>query len=297
MKRYKKDEISFHLMILPGIVLLILFSIVPMFGVVMAFQNFMPARGIMNSPWVGLANFRYLFVLNESIQSIVNTVIIAVSKIIAGLVFPLIFALALNTVRTKLLKRLSQTTVYLPFFLSWVILATVFTNILDLKGPINHLIEALGGERIYFLINNAWFRPILIITDTWKNLGYNTVIFIAAIVSIDPTLYEAAEVDGASKFKQLLHITLPGIKTTIILLATLSLGNVLNAGFDQVFNLYNPLVYQTGDIIDTFIYRIGLVQAQFGLATAVGLLRSAVGMILIIISYRLASRFANYRIF
>jgi len=284
-------------MILPGIVLLILFSIVPMFGVVMAFQNFMPARGIMNSPWVGLANFRYLFVLNESIQSIVNTVIIAVSKIIAGLVFPLIFALALNTVRTKLLKRLSQTTVYLPFFLSWVILATVFTNILDLKGPINHLIEALGGERIYFLINNAWFRPILIITDTWKNLGYNTVIFIAAIVSIDPTLYEAAEVDGASKFKQLLHITLPGIKTTIILLATLSLGNVLNAGFDQVFNLYNPLVYPTGDIIDTFIYRIGLVQAQFGLATAVGLLRSAVGMILIIISYRLASRFANYRIF
>jgi len=297
MKRFKKDEISFHIMIFPGIVLLVLFSIIPMFGIVMAFQNFIPARGITGSAWVGLANFRYLFELNESVQSIINTVIIAVSKIIAGLICPLIFALALNTVRTKFLKRASQTIVYLPFFLSWVILATVLTNILDLRGPVNHLIDALGGERIYFLISNTWFRPILIITDTWKNLGYNTVIYIAAIVSIDPTLYEAAEVDGASKFQQLLHITMPGMQSTIILLATLSLGSVLNAGFDQVFNLYNPLVYQTGDIIDTYVFRIGLVQAQFGLATAVGLLRSAVGMVLILISYKLASRFANYRIF
>ena len=297
MKRYFKDEVSFNLMLLPGIALLIMFSIIPMFGIVMAFQYFIPAKGILGSKWVGLENFRYLLVLTESMQALKNTLIIAVAKIFAGLFFPLLFALALNAVRTRYLKRLSQTIVYLPFFLSWVILATTFQNLLDLKGPINRLIAAMGGESIYFLISNTWFQPILVITDTWKGLGYNAVIYIAAIVSIDPTLYESAEIDGASKFQQTRYITLPGMMSTIVLLSTLSLGNVLNAGFDQVFNMYNPLVYQTGDIIDTYVYRIGLVQAQFGLATAVGLFKSVVSMILILASYKLAARYANYRIF
>jgi len=284
-------------MLAPGMVLLILFSIVPMFGIVMAFQNYIPTKGIWNSKWVGLDNILYLFQLTESVQAVRNTLIIAVAKIIAGLFFPLLFALALNAVRTRWVKKASQTIVYLPFFLSWVILSSTLQNMLDLHGPINQMLADLGGEKIQFLISNSWFRPILIITDTWKNLGYNTVIYLAAIVAIDPSLYEAAEIDGASKYKQLLYVTLPGIMSTIVLLATLSLGNVLNAGFDQVFNMYNPLVYSTSDIIDTYIYRVGLVQAQFGLATAVGLFKSAVSMVLILISYMLAEKFANYRIF
>jgi len=284
-------------MLLPGMILLIAFSIIPMFGIVMAFQRFIPARGILGSAWVGLDNFRFLFDIPEGIQAIRNTLIIAIGKIVFGLFFSLVFALALNTVRTKFFKKASQTIVFLPFFISWAVLGYIYINVLDLRGPINNLIYMLGGERIFFMISNTWFRTILITTDVLRGLGYNTVIFIAAIVSVDPTSYEAAAIDGASKFQQLIHITLPGIKSTIILLSTLSLGNVLNAGFEQVFIMYNPLVYETGDIIDTYVYRIGLVQAQFGLATAMGLFRSAVGFVLIIISYKLASRFAGYRIF
>jgi len=297
VNRNSKDEISFHIMLAPGMILLIMFSIMPMFGIVMAFQNYIPTRGILNSKWVGLDNILYLFQLTESVQAIKNTVIIAIAKILASLFFPLLFALSLNAVRTQKIKKASQTIVYLPFFLSWVILASTLQNILDLHGPINQALANLGADKVQFLVSNKWFRPILIITDTWKNLGYNTVIYLAAIVGIDPSLYEAAEIDGAQKYQQLLHVTLPGIMSTIILLATLSLSNVLNAGFDQVFNMYNPLVYSTGDIIDTYIYRIGLVQAQFGLATAVGLFKSAVSMVLILISYKLAEKFANYRIF
>ena len=297
MKKNRGNEITFNLMLAPGMILLILFSIVPMFGIVMAFQNYMPARGILGSKWVGMANILYLFQLPESIQAVRNTLVIATAKIITSLFFPLLFALSLHAVRTRWLKKISQTIVYLPFFLSWVILASTLQNILDLHGPINQFISRLGIEKIQFLISKTWFRPILVITDTWKNLGYNTVIYLAAIVSIDPSLYEAAEMDGASKFKQLVYITMPGIMSTIVLLSTLSLGNVLNAGFDQVFNMYNPLVYSTGDILDTYIYRVGLVQAQFGLATAVGLFKSIVSMILILISYKLAEKFANYRIF
>ena len=284
-------------MLLPGMALLIAFSIIPMFGIVMAFQNFIPARGILGSRWIGLDNFRLLFDLPEGMQAIQNTLIIAIGKIIGSLALSLLFALALNTVRTSILKKASQTIVFLPFFISWAVLAYIYVNVLGLRGPVNQLIMFFGGESIHFMISNTWFRPILIITDVLRGLGYNTVIFIAAIVSVDPSLYEAGEIDGATNFQQLKHITIPGITSTIILLATLSLGQVLNAGFDQVFNMYNPLVYATGDIIDTYVYRIGLVQAQFGLATAMGLFRSAVGMVLIIISYRLASRYAGYRIF
>ena len=297
MKRFRSNEIAWHLMLLPGMLLLIAFSIIPMFGIVMAFQRFIPARGILGSAWVGLDNFRFLFDIPEGIQAIRNTLIIAVGKIVFGLFFSLVFALALNTVRTKFFKKASQTIVFLPFFISWAVLGYIYINVLDLRGPINNLIYMLGGERIFFMVSNTWFRTILITTDVLRGLGYNTVIFIAAIVSVDPTSYEAAAIDGASKFQQLIHITLPGIKSTVILLSTLSLGNVLNAGFEQVFIMYNPLVYETGDIIDTYVYRIGLVQSQFGLATAMGLFRSAVGFVLIIISYKLASRFAGYRIF
>lgn len=278
-------------------IILIMFAIIPMFGILIAFENFIPPLGIFRSPWVGLENFKYMFQIPDSLQVFTNTLIIAVSKIIANLIIPLIMALLLNEVRLTFIKRTSQTIIYLPYFLSWVILASVLQNILDLDGPINQLISIFGGEPIQFLTSNVWFVPILIITETWKSMGFNIVIYLAAIIGIDPGLYEAAEIDGATRIKQLRFITIPGITSTIVLLATLSLGSVLSANFDQVFNLYNPLVYETGDIIDTYVYRVGLMQAQFGLATAVGMMKSVVSFFLIILSWKLASKYANYRIF
>ncbi|WP_136608078.1 ABC transporter permease [Paenibacillus dokdonensis] len=290
-------ELHYHLMLLPGILLLILFSIVPMFGITIAFQNFKPGLGFWHSEWVGLDNFRYLFELPDSRNIFLNTIYIAVLKIVANMIVPVVFALLLNEVRTVLLKRSVQTIVYLPHFLSWVILAGIISDLLSMDGLINQILSGVGIEPIMFLGSNHWFPGIIVTSDVWKEFGFGTIVYLAALTGINPALYEAASIDGASRLQQLRFITLPSLKPTIILLATLSLGNVLNAGFDQIFNLYNPLVYDSGDIIDTYVYRAGLLQVQYGLATAVGLLKSVISFVLIIISYVLASKFANYRIF
>jgi len=289
--------LHYHLMLLPGILLLILFSIVPMFGITIAFQNFKPGLGFWHSEWVGLDNFRYLFELPDSRNIFLNTIYIAVLKIVANMIVPVVFALLLNEVRTVLLKRSVQTIVYLPHFLSWVILAGIISDLLSMDGLINQILSRVGIEPIMFLGSNHWFPGIIVTSDVWKEFGFGTIVYLAALTGINPALYEAASIDGASRLQQLRYITLPSLKPTIILLATLSLGNVLNAGFDQIFNLYNPLVYDSGDIIDTYVYRAGLLQVQYGLATAVGLLKSVISFVLIIISYVLASKFANYRIF
>jgi len=295
----KKQPFAFHyhLMLLPGILLLILFSIVPMFGITIAFQNFKPGLGFWRSEWVGLDNFRYLFELPDSRNIFFNTIYIAVLKIVANLVVPVVFALLLNEVRSALLKRSVQTIVYLPHFLSWVILAGIISDLLSMDGLVNQILSGIGIDPVMFLGSNRWFPGIIVSSDVWKEFGFGTIVYLAALTGINPALYEAAAIDGASRFQQLKYITLPSLKPTIILLATLSLGNVLNAGFDQIFNLYNPLVYDSGDIIDTYVYRAGLLQVQYGLATAVGLLKSVISFVLIIISYVLASKFANYRIF
>jgi putative aldouronate transport system permease protein len=284
-------------MLLPGIVLLFIFSVIPMAGIVVAFQDFKMGLGIARSPWIGFENFTYLFDMKDSRQIFFNTVIIAFWKIAANTVVPLSFAILLNEVRHMIFKRWVQTIVYLPHFLSWVILSGILIDMLSLNGIINSVIRAFGGEPVMFLASNDWFRPIIISSDVWKEFGFNAIVYLAALTAIDPALYEAAEIDGATWLKKLFYVTIPGIAPTIVLLATLSIGNILNAGFDQIFNLYNPLVYETGDIIDTYVYRVGIVQAQFGLATAVGLMKSVVALILIMISYWMASRFANYRIF
>ncbi len=284
-------------MMAPGYIWLTLFSIVPMFGIVMAFQDFNPALGIFKSPWIGLENFRYMFSMDDITQVFINTIVIAVGKLIGNLIIPLIFALMLHELTIKKLVRPIQTLVYLPYFLSWVILGSIVLNIFGVDGPVNSLLSVFGVEPIVFFGREDLFRPLVIGSDIWKGFGYNAVIYLAALTSIDPSLHEAAAIDGAGRFKRLIHITLPGIKTTVILLAILSLGNVLNAGFDQIYNLYNPLVYSTGDIIDTWVYRAGLVELQFSLATAVGLLKSVVSFILIVTSYALADKFTGYKIF
>lgn len=293
----KKNARYYHVMLLPGMIFLVIFSIIPMFGIVMAFQNFVPAKGIFGSKFVGLAQFQRLFMLPDFRQILENTLIIALSKIIVGTLLAIVFAVLLNECRNVRYKRFIQTAVYLPHFLSWVILAVMFSNIFSYTGIINQLITALGGEPVMFMISNTWFRPIVIGTDVWKEFGYNAVIYVAAMTSIDPSLYEAADIDGAGRWKKIMHITLPGILPTIILMGTLSIGNVLNAGFDQVFNMYSPLVYRTGDIIDTYVYREGLVNIQYSFATAVGLFKSIISFALLTTAYKLADKFCGYRIF
>lgn len=291
-------NIPLHLMILPGLIIIIVFGYIPMAGLSIAFQNFSPIAGFKNMNWVGLDNFRYLFDLPGFGQVVWNTVFISVMKISSGLVVPVLVALLLNEVRKTGFKRTIQTVIYMPHFFSWVILAGIIVDVLSpSSGIVNMLLKALGMEPIQFLASNDWFPYILVITDQWKEFGFGTIIYLAALTSIDKSLYEAAVMDGAGRWKQTWHITLPGIRPIVILMVTLSLGNVLNGGFDQVFNLYNPLVYESGDILDTMIYRIGLQDAQYSVSTALGLIKSVVSFIFIGLGYFLAYRFANYRIF
>ncbi|MBR2264704.1 MAG: sugar ABC transporter permease, partial [Firmicutes bacterium] len=227
-----------------------------------------------------------------------NTLVIAIWKIVTLIIFPLILALMLNEVRNKAFKKSVQTLTYIPYFLSWVILGGILIDILSpTSGILNKVIVALGGEPIYFLGENKYIRGVLIISNVWKEVGYNTVIYLAALVGIDQSLYEASSIDGANRFQQLLHITIPGIMPMILLTTILGLGNVLNAGFDQVLNLYSPITYEKADILDTFVYRIGLRQLQYSVSTAIGLFKSVVSFILISVSFKLATKYANYEIF
>jgi putative aldouronate transport system permease protein len=227
-----------------------------------------------------------------------NTLVIAFAKIILGLVVPIAFAIFLNEIKSTAYKRTLQTLVYLPHFLSWVLLAGIFIDILSPStGIVNNLLKSVGIKPVFFLGDPKWFQPTVIITDVWKEFGWSTILYLAAITGIDPSMYESATMDGAGRFRQMISITLPGMSMIIAMLAILSIGNILNAGFDQIFNLYNTGVYETGDIIDTFVYRMGLIDAKFGPATAVGLLKSIVSTILITVSYYSAYKFADYRIF
>jgi len=291
-------ELSLHAMLIPGLAAVLIFSYYPMVGAVIAFQKFMPTKGLFHSKWIGLDNFRYVMELPDFYQVLWNTIYIASMKIIVGLIVPIVVSLLLNEIRKEVVKRFVQTFIYLPHFLSWVILSGILIDVLSPKtGIVNAGLQSLGIEPIFFLGDNRWFPFTLVISNEWKEFGFSTIVYLAAILGINPALYEAAKVDGANRWKQTLHITLPGMTPIIVLLATLSIGNVLNAGFEQVFNLYSPIVYQSGDIIDTFVYRIGMIDAQYGVATAVGLFKSLVSLILISVSYLLAYRFANYRIF
>jgi putative aldouronate transport system permease protein len=297
IKNIKKD-ISLHLMILPAVVILFIYAYVPMLGLVIAFQHYMPVSGFFKSPFVGFTNFKFLFLTPGFTQSIFNTVYIAVLKIIFEQVVPITFALLLNEIGRSWYKRTLQTIVYLPHFISWVLMAGIIIDILSpTSGIINEILKWFGFKPVFFLGSNGWFPIVMVLTDVWKEFGWGTILYLAAITGISPSLYEAAIIDGAGRWKQTLHITLPGIQTTIILLATLSLGNVLNAGFDQIYNLMSPITMQTGDIIDTFVYRLGIQNAQYSIATAAGLFKSVITCALIVVSYRLAFRYSGYKVF
>jgi putative aldouronate transport system permease protein len=295
---FKKSETAwYYLMILPGFLLLVAFTFVPLVYSVIAFQKFNPALGIQNSPWVGLENFLFLFRIPDARTVFFNTLFIASMKILLLLSVAVVFALFLNEVPFVHVKRWIQTFVYLPHFLSWVILAGILRTILARNGLFNDFLGLFGMEPIHFLGRPDLFPWVVILSEVWKEFGFEAIIYLAALSAISPTLYEVADLDGANRFQKMWYISLPGIVPTIVLVASLSLGNVLNAGFDQIFNLYSPIVYSTGDILDTYVYRTGLIQGQYSLGTAVGLFKTVISLILIGISYWVASKYANYRIF
>lgn len=286
-------------MLLPGVIIVFIYMYIPLSGLIIAFQKFVPAKGLFgNQKWIGWDNFIYLYNLPGAISALRNTVIIAFFKIILHLIIPITISILLNEIRCTWFRRTAQTLIYLPHFLSWIILGGILIDILSPSdGIVNRVLGLFGAEPVFFLGSNDYFRGTLIATDVWKEFGFNTIIYLAAITNIDPNQYEAATIDGANRFQRMRYITLPNMRMIIVLMMVLSLGNVLNAGFDQVYNLYSKQVYSTGDILDTFIYRIGLLDAQFGVATAMGMFKSVVSTLFISISYFCAYKFADYRIF
>ncbi len=295
-KQYMKRAWPLYVMIVPGVIFVLLFRYYPMYGVVIAFQDFSPAKGFAGSPWIGWGNFEFLFSLPEFSRIFGNTLVISISKIVADQVGAIILALLLNEARRLVFRRTIQTMIYLPHFLSWIVLGGILLDILSAGGILNQAIRALGFKPQLWLGSNDWFRGTIITSGFWKNVGFSTIVYLAALTAINPVLHEAAAIDGAGRFRRIWHITLPGIRPTIVLLAALSLGDVLQAGFEQILTLYSPAVYRTGDIVDTYVYRVGLISAQYSLAGAVGLFKSFIGFILIVLSYWMADRFAGYRI-
>ncbi|MCL2059924.1 MAG: sugar ABC transporter permease [Oscillospiraceae bacterium] len=292
-----KREIPLHIMLIPSIVIVFIYHYLPMFGIIMAFQRFNPILSFWSSPFIGLKNFVDILSMKDFWRAFNNSFIIAFLKIICGLSVPLLMALLINEIRWNKFKRTVQTSIFLPYFLSWTVLGGVVQQIFALDGPINTIIRNTGGEEIMFLASNSWFRFILVFTDVWKGMGYNIIIFLAAITSIDPALYEAAQIDGGNRLRQSWHITLPGMRPIIILVATLAIGGLLNAGFEQIFILYSPSVYQSADILDTLVYRLGLINSRLAPAAAVGLFKSALSLVLVGIAYYSAYKFSDYRIF
>ena len=286
-----------HLMMLPGLIFILVFKYMPLGGITIAFKEFLPGKGIWGSPWVGLENFEYMLALPDTKRVLWNTLFIAAAKILVNFPVPIVISILLNEVRGYRFKRTVQTIIYLPYFISWVILAGIIQDLFAKEGMVNQLLGLFGASPVFFLGDKYAFLGVLIGTDVWKNFGYNTVVYLAAITGIDETLYEAAKIDGANRFQQIWNVTLPGIAPIVTLMLILNLGNVLNAGFEQIFNLYNPLVYETADIIDTFVYRISLVEANYSLGTAVGLLKSVVSFILIVTSYKIANKYSDYTVF
>lgn len=288
-----------YLMLIPGIAFLLLFKYTPLYGLVIAFKDFSLMNGsdvfeaIKNSEWVGLDNFTKLFAKKDFVQALINTLIISVSKIVFLFPIPILLAILINEIGNTVYKRGIQTLTYLPHFLSWIIVTGLFTSILGMDGVINNIITNLGFEPVRFFMDSEVFRKLLVFTDGWKASGWNTIIYLAAITSIDPQLYEAAKIDGAGKLRQVFSITLPSMLPTISLMFIMRMGYLLEAGFEQVLSMYNATVYSVGDILQTYVYRLGLGQLDFSMATAVGIFNSVVAFVLVITFNALSKKYLD----
>nr|WP_245583130.1 ABC transporter permease subunit [Paenibacillus daejeonensis] len=279
-----------YVMILPGILFYIIFKYIPLAGSVIAFQNFQIFNGIFGSPWVGLDNFKFIFTYDDFYNVLRNTALIALYQLVFGFPAPIILALLFNEVRLMLAKRTLQSLFYLPHFLSWVVVGGVVFELLSNQGFVNAIREWFGYGPILYMQESRFFRTIVVISAIWKEVGWGTIIYLAAISSIDPSQYEAAVVDGANKWKQVIYITLPALFPTILILFLLNIGNFLELGFDQMFNLLTPMTYSVGDIIETYVYRAGVLQGQYSVTTAIGVFQSVIGFTLLWIFNRLARK-------
>ena len=296
-KRQLRKDAPLYLMLLLPVTFVIIFNYTPMFGIAIAFEKFLPAKGVFGSKWIGWTNFQNLFTMPGFFRALRNTLVMSVWKIVLGIIVPVSFTILLNEMKSAAAKRSIQTVIYLPHFISWVLLAGIFIKLLGGTGIVNKALGSLGVGPIIFLGDNQWFQFTIILTHIWKEFGYGTIVYLAAVSGVNMDLYEAAAIDGAGHWKQMIHVTLPSITPIIILMTALSIGNILNAGFDQVYNLYNNVVLDSGDIIDTLVFRIGFGNGQFGLSTAAGLFKSVVSCVLIISSYKIAYKTSGYRVF
>lgn len=279
-----------YLIMVPGILYFIIYKYIPMWGVVIAFQDYSVFAGVFESEWVGFEHFQRMFEASDFYRIFTNTLLISLYKLFWGFPAPIIVAILLNEVRNMTYKRTVQTIIYLPHFLSWVIIGGIMINLLQPGGIVNGFIELLGFKPIHFLTDDSWFRSVLVASDLWKGVGWGTILYLAALAGIDPQLYEAATVDGATKWQATKHITLPSLLPTIVVLFILQMSNVLEVGFEQVFILLSPLVYNVGDVIETYVYREGIVQGQFSYTTAVGLFKSVIALVLVVGANKLAKK-------
>ncbi|MDF2662218.1 MAG: protein lplB [Paenibacillus sp.] len=287
-----RKDWDLYVALIPGIAFLLLFKYTPMYGIVIAFKDFNIFDGLAASPWVGLKHFEKLFANDSFLHVFQNTLIISLYKIVFLFPLPIIVAVLLNELKNLAFKKGVQTVIYLPHFLSWVIVSGLFIDLLSTNGGlVNKIIVALGGEPIRFFLDSEIFRSVLISSAGWKETGWSTIVYLAALTSIDPQLYEAAKIDGANRWKQMVHVTLPGLVPIILLMFILRLGNILEAGTEQILVMYNPSVYNVSDVIGTYVYRIGLGDQDYSFSTAVGLFDSVVGFILIMTGNALSRKF------
>ena len=287
---------SFYLMLLPGLIWYLIFRYLPMAGLILAFKDYDFTAGILGSPWADPWYRHFMLFFNSPYfeQLLWNTLLISGYKIFFGMIPPLVLAILLSEARVMWFRRTIQTLSYMPHFLSWVIIYGILLALFsETTGLVNRWIVSFGGTAVPFLTSTSTFRSVLVASDIWQNAGWGAIIYLAAITGIDPTLYEAARVDGANRLRLIWHITLPGVRHVFVLLLILRLGQILDAGFEQVYILYNPQVYAVGDIIDTWVFRTGLEQLNFSLATAVGLFKSAIGFVLVLTANRIAQRWGG----
>ncbi|MBW7453033.1 ABC transporter permease [Paenibacillus sepulcri] len=293
IKECRKSKLLL-LFLLPAFVWYFIFYYIPMYGLTIAFKDFQIMDGILGSPWIGFENFNQMFHTYEFIRVLRNTLIISGLKLLFVYTSGIVLALVLNEIFHDKFKKIVQTISYLPHFLSWVIIGSIMIELLSpVSGLVNNIIKALGGKAIYFLADPNWFIPVLIVSDIWQSVGWGSIIYLAAITGVDPQIYESATIDGAGRFTKIWRITLPSIMNVIIIMMIFNIGNLMNAGFDQIFNLYNPRVYEVGDIIDTYVYRVGLTQMNYSFSTAVGLFKNAIGLALVLLVNRVANRFGQ----
>ena len=291
-----------HLMVLPGLVFFLLFKYVPMYGIIIAFKNYKGAAGgfsaIMSAPWIGLKNFEIFFNSLYCERVFKNTIYLSILRLIFSFPAPILLALMINEIRANWFKRTVQTITYMPYFLSWVVVAGLLNTLLSPdNGAINTIIKMAGGQPVYFLTSKQWFRPILIISEIWKNIGYGSIVYLAAITGINQEQYEAARVDGANKLQQIVHITLPALSEIIAIMLILQIGKMFDDNFDQIFNLYSPSVYEVSDVFETYVYRNGIQQSKFSYSAAVGLVKSVLALAMIVFSNKASKKLGAQGLF